>query len=112
MRYAFALRCASVLIELAKYLVEQAKEDLEAGVPVDRSLVHRNQELEAQPLHDAERAESARVHMAPKGVGGPVVPRIEQGDGLDNQVMKVISYQRYAFSCGDPRGVWGQPGQP
>jgi hypothetical protein len=35
---------------------------------------------------------------------------IEQGDGLDNQVMKVISYERYAFSCGDPRGLWGQPG--
>ena len=37
---------------------------------------------------------------------------IERGDGLDNQILKVIAYERYAFSCGDPRGVFGTPGQP
>lgn len=37
---------------------------------------------------------------------------IEQGDGLDNQVMKVLAYERYNYACGDPRGFWGQPGQP
>lgn len=37
---------------------------------------------------------------------------IEQGDGMDNQVMKVIGYERYAFSCLDPRSTYGSPGQP
>jgi len=37
---------------------------------------------------------------------------VEQGDGLDNQVMKVLAYERYAFSCMDPRSVFGAPGQP
>lgn len=36
---------------------------------------------------------------------------IEEGDGLDRQIMKVISTERYAFSALDPRGLWGQPGQ-
>ena len=37
---------------------------------------------------------------------------IEQGDGMDTQVMKVIAYERYAFSCMDPRSMYGSPGQP
>lgn len=37
---------------------------------------------------------------------------IEQGDGMDNQIMKVIAYERYAFSCMDPRSMYGSPGQP
>lgn len=37
---------------------------------------------------------------------------IDQGDGMDNQVMKVLAYERYAFSCMDPRSVFGSPGQP
>ena len=37
---------------------------------------------------------------------------IEQGDGMDTQVMKVIAYERYAFSCMDPRSMFGSPGQP
>jgi len=37
---------------------------------------------------------------------------IEQGDGLDSQVLKIVAYQRYAFACGDPRGIFGTPGQP
>ena len=37
---------------------------------------------------------------------------IEQGDGMDNQVMKVLAYERYAFSCMDPRSMYGSPGQP
>lgn len=35
---------------------------------------------------------------------------IERGDGLDNQVMKVIAYERYSFVHGNWRGVWGQRG--
>ena len=35
---------------------------------------------------------------------------VEQGDGLDNQVLKVIAYERYSFIHADWRGVWGQPG--
>jgi hypothetical protein len=37
---------------------------------------------------------------------------IDQGDGLDNQVMKVLAYERYSFSCMDPRSMFGSPGQP
>jgi len=37
---------------------------------------------------------------------------IEQGDGMDTQVMKVLAYERYAFSCMDPRSMYGSPGQP
>jgi hypothetical protein len=35
---------------------------------------------------------------------------IEEGDGSETQTMKVLAYQRYAFSCMDPRGVMGMPG--
>ncbi len=37
---------------------------------------------------------------------------LEQGDGMDNQVMKVLAYERYAFSCMDPKSMYGSPGQP
>lgn len=37
---------------------------------------------------------------------------IEEGDGMDNQVMKVLAYERYAFSCMDPRSIYGAPGTP
>ena len=33
---------------------------------------------------------------------------IQQGDGLDNQVMKVIAYERYSHGWNDPRGLWVQ----
>lgn len=36
---------------------------------------------------------------------------IEQGDGSETQTMKVLAYERYAFSCMDPRSFWGAPGQ-
>lgn len=36
---------------------------------------------------------------------------IMQGDGLDNQVMKVIGYERYSFVAVDPRGYYYTPGQ-
>lgn len=35
---------------------------------------------------------------------------IEQGDGMDNQVMKALAYERYSFVHADWRGVFGQPG--
>jgi hypothetical protein len=35
---------------------------------------------------------------------------IEQGDGSETQVMKVMAYERYAFSCMDWRSIWGSPG--
>jgi len=35
---------------------------------------------------------------------------IEQGDGSETQTMKVLAYERYAFSCMDPKSVWGAPG--
>jgi hypothetical protein len=37
---------------------------------------------------------------------------IEEGDGSENQVFKILAYCRYAFSALDPRGFWGSPGQP
>lgn len=37
---------------------------------------------------------------------------IEEGDGMDNQVMKVLAYERYAFSCMDPRSTYGSSGTP
>ena len=37
---------------------------------------------------------------------------LEEGDGMDNQVMKVLAYERYAYSCMDPRSFWGAPGTP
>lgn len=36
---------------------------------------------------------------------------IEQGDGSETQVMKVMAYERYAFSAMDWRSVFGAPGQ-
>jgi hypothetical protein len=36
---------------------------------------------------------------------------LEDGDGSETQTMKVMAYQRYSFSCMDPRGWWGAPGQ-
>jgi len=33
---------------------------------------------------------------------------IQQGDGLDNQVMKVLAYERYSHGWNDPRGLWVQ----
>jgi hypothetical protein len=36
---------------------------------------------------------------------------LEEGDGSETQTMKVMAYQRYAFSCMDPRSFWGSPGQ-
>jgi len=35
---------------------------------------------------------------------------VEEGDGQDNQVLKVLAYERYAFSCMDPRSIYGSPG--
>ena len=37
---------------------------------------------------------------------------VGEGDGLDTQTMRVIAYERYAFSCMDPRGIYGAPGTP
>ena len=36
---------------------------------------------------------------------------LEDGDGSETQTMKVMAYERYAFSCMDPRSFWGSPGQ-
>jgi Mu-like prophage major head subunit gpT len=36
---------------------------------------------------------------------------IEQGDGSETQTLKALAYERYAFSCMDPRSFWGAPGQ-
>ena len=36
---------------------------------------------------------------------------LEEGDGSETQTMKVMAYERYAFSCMDPRSFWGSPGQ-
>lgn len=33
---------------------------------------------------------------------------IQQGDGMDNQVMKVIAYERYSHGWNDYRGLWVQ----
>lgn len=35
---------------------------------------------------------------------------LEEGDGSETQTMKVMAYERYAFSCMDPRSIWGMPG--
>lgn len=35
---------------------------------------------------------------------------IEQGDGMDNQIMKVIAYERYSFVHANWRAIWGQQG--
>lgn len=35
---------------------------------------------------------------------------LEEGDGSETQTMKVLAYERYAFSCMDPRSIWGMPG--
>jgi len=35
---------------------------------------------------------------------------LENGDGSETQTMKVMAYERYAFSCMDPRSFWGAPG--
>lgn len=35
---------------------------------------------------------------------------LEEGDGSETQTMKVMAYERYAFSCMDPRSFWGMPG--
>jgi len=35
---------------------------------------------------------------------------LEEGDGSETQTMKVMAYERYAFSCMDPRSAWGMPG--
>lgn len=35
---------------------------------------------------------------------------LEEGDGSETQTMKVMAYERYAFSCMDPRSFWGSPG--
>jgi hypothetical protein len=35
---------------------------------------------------------------------------LEEGDGSETQTMKVMAYERYAFSCMDPRCGWGMPG--
>jgi hypothetical protein len=35
---------------------------------------------------------------------------LENGDGSETQTMKVLSYERYAFSAMDPRGFWGAAG--
>jgi hypothetical protein len=35
---------------------------------------------------------------------------LEEGDGSETQTMKVMAYERYAFSCMDPRAAWGMPG--
>lgn len=36
---------------------------------------------------------------------------VEQMDGSETQVLKVMGYERYSFAALDPRGVWGSPGQ-
>jgi len=36
---------------------------------------------------------------------------LEDGDGSETQTMKVMAYERYAFSAMDPRGMWGAEGQ-
>lgn len=36
---------------------------------------------------------------------------LEDGDGSETQTMKVMAYERYAFSCMDPRSFFGAPGQ-
>lgn len=36
---------------------------------------------------------------------------LEDADGSETQTMKVLAYERYAFSAMDPRGFWGSPGQ-
>lgn len=35
---------------------------------------------------------------------------LEEGDGSETQTMRVMAYERYAFSCQDPRGFYGMPG--
>lgn len=35
---------------------------------------------------------------------------LEEGDGSETQTMKVMAYERYAFSCLDPRSLYGMPG--
>jgi hypothetical protein len=35
---------------------------------------------------------------------------LEEGDGSETQTMRVMAYERYAFSAQDPRGVFGMPG--
>lgn len=35
---------------------------------------------------------------------------LEEGDGSETQTMKVMAYQRYAFSAMDPRAGFGMPG--
>lgn len=35
---------------------------------------------------------------------------LEEGDGSETQTMKVMAYERYAFSCMDPRSIWGSSG--
>jgi hypothetical protein len=35
---------------------------------------------------------------------------LEEGDGSETQTMKVMAYERYAFSAQDPRGIFGAPG--
>jgi hypothetical protein len=35
---------------------------------------------------------------------------LEEGDGSETQTMRVMAYERYAFSCMDPRAFWGMPG--
>lgn len=32
---------------------------------------------------------------------------LEEGDGAESQTMKVMAYERYAFSCIDPRSIYG-----
>ena len=35
---------------------------------------------------------------------------LDEGDGAETQTMRVMAYERYAFSAQDPRGFWGMPG--
>jgi hypothetical protein len=35
---------------------------------------------------------------------------LEEGDGSETQTLKVMAYERYAFSCLDPRSFWGSRG--
>lgn len=35
---------------------------------------------------------------------------LEEGDGSETQTMRVMAYERYAFSCMDPRCGFGMPG--
>lgn len=37
---------------------------------------------------------------------------VEPGEGIDHQVLKAVAFERWAISCRDPRGFFGQPGQP